>query len=69
MADTPADTIIEQLGTVAVNPAEMETDGLKVKEQTIPDLIAAAKFLGAQGGSATPARGLRFTKLVPPGAS
>lgn len=57
--------------------AQSATDGIKrvrgdegeVEQLSIPDQIAAAKFVAQGTAASKPARGIRFSKIVPPGAS
>lgn len=63
MADL-ADAITD----LAAAPASAEVDGAKVKERPLPELIAADVHLQAKAGAARKTRGLRFTRLIPPGA-
>jgi hypothetical protein len=50
-------------------PAEMQGDAGRVKQHSIADLIAADRYMAAKCAvtSTSPRRGIRFTKLVPPG--
>ena len=58
-------TTIEEL---AVAPLEVTSDGQTVKERPIADVIAAQDRTASQTAATKAHRGLRFTKLVPPGA-
>lgn len=53
----------------AAGPAEVETDAGRVKQHSLADQIAADKYLAGKSAVASPSRGLRITRLVPPGAS
>lgn len=64
MADDLADKILE----VAQNPIRASGDGGSMEMPNLRDLIAADKHLKAAAGMQKPARGIRITKLVPPGA-
>jgi hypothetical protein len=50
------------------SPAKASGDAGSVEQHKLADQIAAAKFLGAKEAVKKPKRGLRFNKLVPPGA-
>ncbi len=65
-ADTDlTDTIV----SVANGPAASTVDGLSVTEQPLLSLLEAQKQLGQDvAASANKQRGLRFTKLINPGA-
>jgi hypothetical protein len=66
---TAADTdLAAQIAAVAAGPASAEADGQKLTAQRLPDLIAADRHLAQAQGARGPARGLRFTRLNPPGA-
>lgn len=53
----------------ATAPASISADGRTVTEHSLPDQIAAAKFLAAQTAVAGPTLGLWFGKIVPPGVT
>ena len=53
---------------LASQPKSANVNGVTVTQQSMPDFIAAAKYLAQINAAKLPARGLRFTKLVPPGA-
>ena len=61
--DDLADTISE----IAQNPKRVQGDAGSVEEHPLPDLIQADRYGKAKDGASRPARGLRFTKFVPPG--
>lgn len=52
----------------ALGPKRVEVDGEEVEQHSIADQIAADQHLAAASAAAQPHFGLRFTKLVPPGA-
>jgi hypothetical protein len=53
---------------LAVNPAEMDVDGQRVKEQPLKDIGDAIDRVAANEGVKKKARGVRFTKIIPPGS-
>ncbi len=63
-----ATDLTDTIAATAAQPAMVETDGLKVQAVSIDELIAADKYLKAQVSGTNKQRGLRFTKLVPPGS-
>jgi len=63
MPEIDATTIAEN----AAAPAEVAVDGTRVKQHSIPDQIAAAKFAAAQVATTNRRMGLQFTQLQPPG--
>lgn len=64
MADELNDTIED----LASKPKAVETDGLKVQERDLSEVVDAQRHLDGQSAVNKGHRGLRFTKLVPPGA-
>jgi hypothetical protein len=63
MADEIKDAILEN----AQGPKKVQGDAGSFENHPIPDQIAADKYLAAKDAVATPKRGLRITRLVPPG--
>jgi hypothetical protein len=63
-----ATDLTDTIAATAAQPAMVETDGLKVQAVSIDELIAADRYLKAQVAGVNKQRGLRFTKLVPPGS-
>lgn len=60
------------VGTEAIvealeNPRRVSGDAGSVEGHSLPDLIAADKYLAAKAAASTRNRGLRFTKLIPDG--
>lgn len=53
--------------TAANQPKQAMADGVSVTNHSLPDLIEAEKHVAAKAAAAKAHRGLRFTKLVPPG--
>ena len=64
-----SDEIADKIGTVAQGPASVRTDAGEVVAQSIPDMIAADKYLASRAAPAAGNRGLRFNKLIPPGTT
>ena len=58
----------DTIETIAEGPAEVSGDAGTVKQQPLPDVIAADEYLSGKTAAANRRRGLRFTKLIPPGA-
>lgn len=52
----------------AAGPAKVAGDAGSVEQHSLPDQIAADRYLKAKEAAASKRRGLRFSKLVPPGA-
>lgn len=66
MAESELESKIE---TAAETPASMSVDGVTVTQRPIGDLIAADRYLSAKKASRQKSRGIRFTKIVPPGGN
>jgi hypothetical protein len=62
-AETTSDAILSALA----GPKRVSGDAGSVEQHSIPDLIAADRYVRSRCGGANPRRGLRITKLVPPG--
>lgn len=58
----------DAIDDLADKPMETEADGFKNKERPLTELIEADKYRKASQGASTKTRGMRFTKLIPPGA-
>ncbi len=55
----------------AQGPAEARGDGVQVRQHSLPDQIAADRYLAGKGALADSTKktfGIRFGRLVPPGA-
>ena len=63
-----ADTIADTIAANAAKPAKVTGDAGSVELPKISDLIAAEKYLRAKSATSSPRGGLRFVKLLPPGA-
>lgn len=58
------DTIAES----AKQPAKASGDMGSMEQHALSEQIEADKYLASKAAAKTPKRGLRFNKLVPPGA-
>lgn len=65
MADDLANTIREN----AEGPAKASGDSGSMEQHKLPDQIAADRYLCSKEAAASKTRGLRLSKLVPPGAT
>ncbi|MBI5726044.1 MAG: hypothetical protein HZA50_18940 [Planctomycetes bacterium] len=63
MAEELDDTISRN----AKGPASAEVDGVKVQQHSLPDQIAADKYLASKRAGKNPAKAFTRTKIVPPG--
>ncbi|GIW55547.1 MAG: hypothetical protein KatS3mg082_1951 [Nitrospiraceae bacterium] len=52
----------------AQGPAKATGDSGSIEQHTLPDQIAADKYLASKEAAKSKRRGLVFNKLVPPGA-
>ena len=53
----------------AAGPKQASADGVNVQQHSLPDQIAADKYLAAKKAAATnPAKAFTRVKIVPPGA-
>lgn len=57
----------DQLVVAASEAKQVTVDGVTMVQHSLPDLIAADRYLKGQAAARSPSRGLRFTKLVRPG--
>jgi len=64
MSDSLDDTIREN----AEGPAKAAGDAGSMEQHKLTDQIAADKYLASKEAAKSKRRGLRFNKLVPPGA-
>ena len=66
MPDQPLDQTIRDN---AQGPAEAHGDSGGVKQHPLKDQIEADRFLASKAAVKSKRRGVRFTKIAPPGAS
>jgi hypothetical protein len=68
--DETLDLVTDALAAAAAGPRRVSVDGREVESHSLKDVIEADRYLRARCATAAGrgARGLRFTKLVPPGA-
>lgn len=59
------DAIVEN----ASNPAEARGDAASVRQHSLPDQIAADKYLRAKQAQAAGGTGIKFMRVIPPGIS
>ena len=65
-----ADNTLDQtIRENAEGPAEAHGDSGGVKQHSLPDQIEADRYLASKQAAKSKSRGLRFSKLAPPGAS
>jgi hypothetical protein len=63
-----AENLEDEIADNASGPKRAKGDMGEVEQHSLKDQIAADQYLAAKAAARTRKRGLRFTKLVPPGA-
>lgn len=66
MPEQPLDDAIREN---AQGPAEARGDSSSVKQHSLKDQIEADRFLASKQAVKSKQRGIRFTRISPPGAS
>ena len=56
-----------QIATNALSPSLARSDGVEVRQHTIPDQIAADQYAAAAAAVQHPLGGLRIARMVQPG--
>jgi hypothetical protein len=64
-----AETLDDQIQQNASGPAKASGDAGSVEQHKLSEQIAASKYLASKDAVTKKSRGLRWNKLVPPGAS
>ena len=64
-----ADDLETAIRENAEGPAKASGDSGSMEQHKLPDQIAADRYLCTKEAAKSKKRGLRFNKLVPPGAS
>jgi hypothetical protein len=62
-------TIEDAIRQNAAGPAKASGDQGSFEQHSIADQIAADRYLASKQAAKLPHRGLRFTRIVPPGAA
>lgn len=68
---SPCDAAAEfadQLSAALSAPKRVKGDAGEVEQHSISDMIKADQYLAAKCAAKSPRRGLRFTRMIPPGA-
>lgn len=66
---TPDTSLDETIRENAQGPAEAHGDSGGIKQHSLTDQIEADRFLASKQAVKSKSRGVRFTKIAPPGAS
>lgn len=61
------DDINDAIAENATGPKSVSVDGSNVQQHSLADQIAARNDVASQSSASKAHRGLRFTKLIPPG--
>lgn len=64
-----ADDLSQEIRDAAAGPQQVTVDGQTVQQRPLAELVEADRYLASKTAAAKNHRGLRFTKLVPPGAT
>ena len=64
----PTPDLDQAIAENAAGPAKASVDGQSVEQHPLPDVIEADRYRESKKASRKPGLGIRFTKLVPPGA-
>ena len=62
-----ADELDNAIETNAKGPKQAGADGVNVQQHSLPDQIAADKYLASKSALSSGSMGLRKRKIVPPG--
>lgn len=65
---TPGSDLEQAIRDNASGPARAQGDSGSVQQHPLPDQIAADRYLASKQAAAAPAKALRLTRLIPPGA-
>lgn len=63
------DELEQAIAENAQGPKQAQVDGQVVTQHSILDQIAADRYLAAKKAARSKSKGLRISKLVPPGAA
>jgi len=63
-----SDELRDKIAETATGPKRVRTDAGEVEAQDVASIIEADKYLSAKAAVQSKSRGLRFNKLLPPGA-
>jgi len=66
---TPHNSLVDIIKQNAEGPESAEADGVKVNQHSLPDQIAADKYLASKQAGRNLAKALTRVKIVPPGTA
>ncbi|MEP0846058.1 MAG: hypothetical protein HRF50_04455 [Phycisphaerae bacterium] len=64
-----ADDLADSIRTNAQAPRKVEGDEATVEQHSLPDQIAADRYLASKAAAKKTTLGIQFRKIVPPGAT
>ena len=67
MACEDAEAATAALNAALLGPAKVSGDAGSVEQHRLSDLIEADRYARGRCAATSPSRGLRITKLIPPG--
>ena len=62
-----ADELDSAIETNAKGPRQASADGVNVQQHSLPDQIAADKYLAGKRATRNPAKAFTRVKIIPPG--
>lgn len=62
------DDLEQNIKDNAAGPKRAQGDAGSVEQHSLKDQVEADRYISSKGVSANPAKAVRFTRLVPPGA-
>ena len=68
MPSEDVDSVREALNEAIAGPKRVRSDAGEVEARDVDEYIKAAQYLSGNSAGSRPRRGLRMTKLIPPGA-
>jgi hypothetical protein len=64
----PSPNLEQTIRDNAAGPAKASGDSGSVEQHSLTEQIEADRYLASKQAAASPAKSLRFTRLIPPGA-
>jgi len=64
----PAPNLEQTVRENAVQPAKASVDGQSVEQQPLKDQLEVVRFFASKDAAKKPGLGIKFAKIVPPGA-
>lgn len=67
MAQDIENSLTDTIKQNAKSPKQASADGVNVQQHSLPDQIAADKYLSQKAAGKNPAKALTRVKIIPPG--